>query len=196
MGVDEWGGLTLTIHIAEIDIRLHLQEVWIVLKKQSKLSASRKEALMQTWHQFSISSIRKPDLPAAKFFIWSKSVLFFEKCPWFNFVNRETKTRFFSHCFSGSMKGHKAVWKVIGSQIKEMWLFLDSKSIQFNGAFFVFLATTFVVWQRCRASDRCQEHGFKCKVEHRTHGIWWWGGERMYQCLWNNGSWWWWRRRL
>ena len=159
------------LSIGEIDIRLHLQEVWIVLKKQSKLSASRKEALMQTWHQFSISSIRKPDLPAAKFFIWSKSVLFFEKCPWFNFVNRETKTRFFSHCFSGSMKGHKAVWKVIGSQIKEMWLFLDSKSIQFNGAFFVFLATTFVVWQRCRAS------GFKCKVEHRTHVCIWWGGE-------------------
>ena len=36
---------------------------------------------------------------------------------------------------SASMRGHKAVWKVIGSQIKEMWLFLDAESILFNGAF-------------------------------------------------------------
>ena len=36
---------------------------------------------------------------------------------------------------SASMRGHKAVWKVIGSQIKEMWLFLDAESIQFNGDF-------------------------------------------------------------
>ena len=46
-------------------------------ENQLKVSTTRKEALMQTWHQFSISisSIRDPDLLS----IWSKSSQSFSK---------------------------------------------------------------------------------------------------------------------
>ena len=59
------------------------------------------------------------------FFIWSRSRFFAaaqnpQKSP-----QSGAETQFFSRC--ASMKGHKAVWKVIGSQIKEMWLFLETQ---------------------------------------------------------------------